>query len=465
MNPDFETRYPRRIIVDDKDLRVIYSDTNTWNLDISSFNDYGTLGEPYNRTMTGTASEKASFTFTFEGNFFQVRGAKDNRKILALSNTRDPMDDLSLFPNYTCKIDNEPIPPIKYESPRVFVTNLVLCEGELSSAEHTLTMDITLNNPEDQIFWVDSIEYSPLETANMTKQVLKVDSSDSRSCFYSNSSKEWYIEMGDFDSVSWTVTPNASMSFKFNGTSVSMYGINARLDGTTALNSSAGSYSIDGNPPIPFVIPGTKAAPQDAGSRDAWANQLMFENTSLSSENEHEMAIYYNGTGTNTSQMLVIDYFYVANDGAVVNGNPPGPVEPERKAVPTGGIVGGVLGGVFGLIAIGGLLWFTRRRRRHWGGPRELPREDWDVEPYNIMSEAWTGEPLRDSRSSALTGTAQSTTEEPSTVNFASMKHAQREVVNGQTRQEQDSGFRYTRLHSADIPPGTATIPPAYTPE
>ncbi|KAK1217431.1 hypothetical protein PQX77_019894 [Marasmius sp. AFHP31] len=380
------------------------------------------------------------------------------------------MDDLSHFPNYTCKIDNESILPIKYDTSRIATTNLVLCEGELSLARHTLTMDITLNNSKNQIFWVDSIEYSPLETANTTKQVLKVDSSDSRSCLYSNGDSEWHTGNGNFDSVNWTVTPNASMTFKFNGesafkrTSVSMYGLNAGQN-STPLEDSSGSYSIDDSPPIPFIIPGTKAAPQDSGSQIVWANQLMFENTSLGGENEHKMAISYTGTGTNTSQMLVIDYFYVANDGAVVSGNPPGPVEPEKRALPTGGIVGGILGGVFGLIVIGGLLWFIRRQKRQRGGPRELPREDWDDEPYNTMSEVWTGQPLRDSHFSAATGAAQSTSEEPSAVNFASMKRAQQEVINGQSRQEQDSGFRYTIVHSTDIPPGTATIPPAYTPE
>ncbi|KAJ8091466.1 hypothetical protein PM082_024384 [Marasmius tenuissimus] len=259
------------------------------------------------------------------------------------------------------------------------------------------------------------------------------------------------------------------MSFKFNGTSVSMYGINAALDASqnrTSLDSSTGSYSIDGSPPITFGLPGTKAVPHDSGSREAWTNQLMFETTSLSGENEHEMAISYTGTGTKTSQMLVIDYFYVANNGVVVNGSQSELMETEKRAAPTGGIIGGVLGGVFGLIAIGGLLWFMRRRRRRRGGPRELRDENWDDVPPNTMSEVWTGEPSQNSRSpTRAIGRAQYKSGESLAANFVDLKRAQREVINEQSRQEQDSGYRYTVVHSADTTPGTATIPPAYTPE
>ncbi|KAL0057647.1 hypothetical protein AAF712_015707 [Marasmius tenuissimus] len=323
-------------------------------------------------------------------------------------------------------------------------------------------MDITLNNPKDQIFWVDSIEYSPLDSANITKQVLKVDSSDS-SCFYSNGSNEWRIAEGDFNTVNWTITPNATMSFKFNGTSVSLYGINAQGEDGTFLDDSSGSYSIDGGPPIAFIIPGTKAVPQDSGNQTAWANQFMFENKSLSSENEHEMAISYTGTGTNTSQMLVIDYFYVASNGVVINENQLGPAEPEKRAVPTGGIVGGVLGGTFGLIAISGLLWLLRRRRRRWGGPRELCDEGWADAPSNTISEAWMGEPPHDSRPpTQAIGTTQYESREPLAANFLNMKRAQREVTNGQSCQEQDSGFRYAAVNTADT---SDRIPPAYTVE
>ena len=65
---DRDHQYPRRIVVDDTDPQITY-DTGNWNMDISSFDSYGIWGDPYNKTLRGTKSKTASFTFTFEGMF------------------------------------------------------------------------------------------------------------------------------------------------------------------------------------------------------------------------------------------------------------------------------------------------------------------------------------------------------------------------------------------------------------
>ncbi|KAL0057027.1 hypothetical protein AAF712_016354 [Marasmius tenuissimus] len=406
--------------------------------------------------MTGTSSAEASFTFTFEGGFIQVRGAK---------HSTDP------FINYTCQIDNNTIQSIPYNNDTLLTTNLVLCEQQLSEGRHNLTMNITNRDPGREVFWLDSVEYSPLDNASITKQVLKVDSSDIKSCSYHNDSEEWHIFHKDFDSgISWTQSPNAVMSFKFTGTSVSVYGINFGSD-PIRWDSTTGSYSIDGGQSILFEIPGTKPPPGLSTKVVARENQPYFE-TGLVNSGEHEMIITYHGNGTGNPQRLGIDYFYVANNGVEVNGNfsgtgepGPGPKERADHKVPVGAVVGGILAGIFGLIAFGGMTWLVKRRKRRRGGPREWQGQQQDEAPPSTMSGAWSIEPLEDLRSPTGSGASRYTSGELLAANFASMKHAQREVINGQSRQEHDSGFRYTALHNAAAPPGIDLIPPAYTPE
>ncbi|KAL0070336.1 hypothetical protein AAF712_002524 [Marasmius tenuissimus] len=334
-------------------------------------------------------------------------------------------------------------------------------------------MNITNHDPGREVFWLDSVEYSPLGNANITEHVLKVDSNDIKSCSYQNNSEEWHIARTDLDSdIPWTQSPDATMSFKFNGTSVSVYGINFGSD-QIRWNSTTGSYSIDGGQSISFVIPGTHPSPGRLTQVVAWGNQPYFQ-TGLVNSGEHEMIISYHGnpTGTGKPQKLGIDYFYVANNGIKVNGNFSGIEEPgsgpKQQAdhkVPVGAVVGGVLAGILGLITFGGMAWLVKRRKRRRGGPRELQGQQQDEAPSSTMSEAWTIEPFEDLRFPTGSRASRYTSGELLAANFASMKHAQREVINGQLRQERDSGFRYTALQSAAAPPGIDLIPPAYTPE
>ena len=68
MNPN-DLAYPRRIVVDDTDPRITYT-TGNWDLNVSSFDSFGIMGDPYNNTLKGTNSQFASFTFSFEGMSF-----------------------------------------------------------------------------------------------------------------------------------------------------------------------------------------------------------------------------------------------------------------------------------------------------------------------------------------------------------------------------------------------------------
>ncbi|KAL0060166.1 hypothetical protein AAF712_013060 [Marasmius tenuissimus] len=461
---DFDFAYPRRVIVDDTDSRITYSEP--WTLDRAAFSDYGITGEPYNKTMTGTKSATASFTFTFEGDFVQVRGAKDNRKIPP-SPPSSLNDSLGLFPNYTCQIDNHSIPPSPYNINKYWVTNVVLCErGQLSKARHTLTMNITINDLEKQIFWLDSIQYSPLDNADLTEQVLKVDSSDSKSCSFRDwSSGSWHALFG----VNYTVTPSATMSLKFNGTSVSLYSQSpTKQDGST-YDGSTGSYYIDNGHSVPFNIPGSRPLPSSPENNTAWANQLLFTTDTLVGGKEHEMVITYSGftNGSNDPHPLIIDYFYVTRDDGRVNGGSTGSGDGTRandNKVPVGAIVGGIVGGMIALVILSGLVCFMiKRRKRQMDGQSESNDDKLVVTPFTNMTECWTSEPLPDSH--AFGNGAEENVVGGSSLVSRQLQRAQQDGDSEQVTEEREGG---THSGQANLSPptGAATrLPPVYTPE
>ncbi|KAL0063151.1 hypothetical protein AAF712_009941 [Marasmius tenuissimus] len=359
----------------------------TWNFDASMFDNFGYWGDPYNRTMRGTNSGKAGFTFTFEGDFIQVKGAKDNRKISHPSN--DTLDAaIGVLPKYDCQVDGSPISTISYRLNKYEITNNCLCEGSrLSKGPHTLTMNITLDDPNWQIFWLDSIEYAYLEGADLSKEVVKIDSSDPVSCTYHNDSGVWKENSALFNG---TGEMGAAMSFRFNGSSASLYTFNKGSEGDW--DRSSGRYYIDDAGDTIFDIPGSKPLPFDEQNRTDWWRQHLFTTNKVDEGKEHEMVITYTGakTGSRPGQWLLIDYFYVT--GARVSGSPeaaaggPGGENDEGNGdtsggskTPVGAIAGGVVGGVVALLGIAGLIWLLMRRRRRRDGPRELyPKEGLD---------------------------------------------------------------------------------------
>ncbi|KAJ8091496.1 hypothetical protein PM082_024414 [Marasmius tenuissimus] len=447
MTNSTNTQYLRRIMVDNTDPRIVYDTASSWKFGQSDFNNVQTFGEPYNQTLTGTNVDKASFTFIFEGEFIQVRGARDSQ-------------DSS--PQFSCEVDANSAQSVDAQvfgyNDSYATTNLVLCEkGGLTKAQHTLTVNITIGNLSTDAFWLDSVEYSPLDDADLTQRVLRVDWRDFDHCSYSNSTGEWNTLPGDFDDIVATRTPDASMSFKFNGTSkVSVYGSNAYGVGEKLFQDATGTWQIDSGPRVEFSIPGSKIAPQNRADVVARTNQLLFTSQLVEGENEHKMTISYSGPqGTrdlSSVQFLLIDHFFMENNHKLV--------EPEKRTVPVGATVGGILAGVLGLIAIGGLVWFIRRRRRQKGGPREVYNGRWSGLSPNAIPEVWTGEPLQEPWSPTALRAVQDIPVEPLTP----ANYAQWEVINGHACGESDHGARYAALHTSNGSQKTATTLPAYTP-
>ncbi|KAK1228800.1 hypothetical protein PQX77_008154 [Marasmius sp. AFHP31] len=464
---DFE--YPRRIIVDDTDPRVTY-DSGTWNFDASTFENIGIYGDPYNRTMRGTNSDKAGFTFSFEGDFIQIKGAKDNRKILRPSNST--FDSVDSLPGYTCQVDGFSIQKVDYHSYIYDITNNVLCEAsDLSKGPHTLTMNITLNNPNSQIFWLDSIEYAYLEGADLSKEVVKIDASDPISCMYNNDTGVWRREpTGLFNA---TVVTGATMSFRFNGSSVSLYSFNEGSE--TDLDRASGRYYIDNAGDTPFDIPASKRLPSNQQNRTDWYNQHLFTSNQVGGGKEHEMVIAYTGVSnrSNLEQGLAIDYFYVT--GAGTSGNPEGTEggagggntrgsggSSGVSKTPVGVIAGGVVGGVVSLLGIVGFIWLLmRRRRQRRDGLRELHSKG-ALDPFMLGApgdhpqEQYHNPPQADGATSAV---GDRPTFQNQAQNFSDMKIAQQEAVRVQTWQHHDSEARYNQVGPSQV----ADVPPSYT--
>ncbi|KAK1225858.1 hypothetical protein PQX77_011186 [Marasmius sp. AFHP31] len=486
MSRPSDIEYPRRIVIDDTDPRVMY-DSGIWNFDASTFSDFGVFGDPYNRTMSGTNSLKAGFTFHFEGDFIQIKGAKDNRKISRPSNST--IDSVDSLPKYTCQVDGFSVPAIGYRPLIYEVTNNVLCEVDrLSKGPHTLTMNITLDNPNTQIFWLDSIEYAYLEGVDLSREVVKIDGSDSVSCIYHNETGSWQNDPGS-NLFNGTGITGASMSFKFNGSSVSVYTFNEGSE--TDLDRASGRYYIDNSGDTTFDIPGSKTLPFNQNNRSDWLNQHLFTSNQVNGGQEHEMVITYTGvqSASNPAQWLLIDYFYVTGASSTVETH-------TSSKTPAGAIAGGAVGGAIVLLGFVGLVWlFIRRRRQRRRGPRELyPTEgsgftspvmvsagDYD-HPYSPSSppppspRGSRSPPPVQYRYSSSHSTGTNTLSYPiasryetSTVggdsrtsqNFSDMKNAQQEAVSIQARQHRDSGMRYTGNHGGSSQ--ILEVPPTYT--
>ncbi|KAK1217443.1 hypothetical protein PQX77_019907 [Marasmius sp. AFHP31] len=469
---DFAFEFPRRVIVDDTDPRITY-ETGTWNFDALSFDTFGVFGWPYNETMKGTSSGSASFSFTFEGEYVQVKGGKDNRNIPRAANSTDP---LNLLPKYSCEIDGSPVASVDYDTFTYFTTNLVLCEqAHLAKTRHTISMTISVDDPNTQVFWLDSIEYAPLEGASLTNQVLKVDSSD-RSCIYHNDTGGWESLEGNFGALyNGTQMAGTTMSFKFNGTSVSLFGVNPNAINNSAFKGTTGSYYVDTGRPVPFDIPASRRLPFAPGDSNftAWGNRCLFVRDSLDGSKEHEIVITYSGTGTGPTdqlQFLILDYLLVENGATQVNYQLSGPTKEstiEGKTIRA--IVGGVVGIVMALIAVAGLIWFFMKKRKE---EKESNHESLIATPFRDVVKVWTGEQKPGSRNlqneSATGSIITTSTRRPSTdnarlANFVRMKRAQREAVDTGAVREEDSGIRYRDMNTSPPPIVVGRLPPAYT--
>ncbi|EEB94389.1 hypothetical protein MPER_06805, partial [Moniliophthora perniciosa FA553] len=204
-----------------------------------------------------------------------------------------------------------------------------LCEQRrLSRRAHTLTVNVTIDDPADQTFWVDYVEFAYLPETNVDSEIIRVDSSDWTSITYNNATAQWEELNGGFNG---TKQLGASLNFSFNGTSASLYSFNEGSNEDWVATS--GRYYIDNSGDTTFTIPGSKRLSN--GSRSDFNNQLLFTTPTLSA-GEHELVLTFEGqkTGDRPIQWLIVDYFHVTA------------ASPSPSKFPVAAIAGIVAGGV-----------------------------------------------------------------------------------------------------------------------
>ncbi|KAK7049992.1 hypothetical protein VNI00_005423 [Paramarasmius palmivorus] len=493
--------YPRRIVVDDTDPRISY-EGGPWTLDVGSFDDIGGWGAPYNHTSHGTNQNGASFSFTFQGEFVQVRGIKDNR--FSNPNGRAISDNVTTLAKWSCQVDGGAMPTIPYWRNYNAITDRVLCEqGRLSHDPHTVTVNVVIDDPSAQMFWVDRIEYTPLPNANLDNMTMKIDGSDS-SIQYDNTTGAW-LSVGMLGNA--TAQTGSSVSVRFNGTSASLYGYNAGLENDW--QASTGRYYVDNSGDEIFDVEGSKRDPR-SGNRSNFLNVLHFTTPNLE-PGPHEMVVTFTGvqSGSDPLQWLTVDYIYVTTgENTQLNSSETTmSTLPSRSAdsnssgsssskTPIASIVGGVVGGIVGLVLLvfAAFLFLSRRRQAkknkeaqpfapgmpysgndnrpmnsmvsHSGGDYPSLRSpqanvgsarDLDYNPYDPATHQglYHGSIYAPSNSLSNIDSAPTSSSLPSQT-LADMKSAQREVVAREVaeRRHQDSGIRYPQQRRVvDVPP------------
>ncbi|KAF5342927.1 hypothetical protein D9758_014971 [Tetrapyrgos nigripes] len=149
-----------------------------------------------------------------------------------------------------------------------------------------------------------------------------------------------------------TRTPGASVSVRFNGTGIQLYGDL----GEGSNISNIASYHIDDQPPQSLTL-----LPPNDGSKLFFYQQL-FNISGLSSTEEHMLVLSHNGT--KGGMALSLDYFVVERAAGF------GEITPTSSPSSTSGsgrkdaVIGGTVGGMFLLLlVILGAIWWVKKRR------------------------------------------------------------------------------------------------------
>jgi hypothetical protein len=165
------------------------------------------------------------------------------------------------------------------------------------------------------------------------------------------------------------------MNFAFNGSSVSLFSVD--FGNPATFNASAAYYTIDGNPSISFVLPGSLNV-STTNAFENVGNYPLFTASDLS-ESPHDIEIVTSYAIDDVNpQYLAIQYFIVktnpANSTSPANSSNPSS-SPLPSSSPStsssasthtnlGALVGGIVGGLVVLAALLGFLVYLRRRRR-----------------------------------------------------------------------------------------------------
>ncbi|KAH9479176.1 hypothetical protein JR316_0007762 [Psilocybe cubensis] len=347
----------RQVIVDDNDSTIVYSPN--WSSQFAADKDnQGNFGKTLRSTLHGTNSN-GTFQFQFSGTQIEVFGS------LNMKNTSGILD-----PTWDCQINTT---SIGATAPFLFPeNNWSLCSADnLPTGTHTLTLTTQSHR---RTFLFDYIQYTPSNPNDLNDALVKVPPTDPEIVYDSS-----WSNLANIANI--TRTKGSTMTFNFTGISATWYGI---VPSELPPTSSQGTYAIDGNPAMPFVLAGL--SPNSVTEY----NQIFIQTPQLS-PGPHTMTVTYEGDTESTP--LTLQYILVQNvtegsksitSSASASSETSSNVSLSAmndKKQNVAGIVSGVLAVVI-VICLSAFIYlkYIRDRRKGAGTPR------WEniVKPFSI---------------------------------------------------------------------------------
>ncbi|KAF7333453.1 hypothetical protein MVEN_02361400 [Mycena venus] len=379
----------RRIVVDDTDPAIKYTDNQWFPHDVNQLNSAGNLGPVWNSTTHSTSVNGATLSFDFSGTSIDVLGS-----IQTAVDTSGILD-----PSYLCLVDEIPISNGTDPTFRFPENNWLLCtQPTLLAGNHTLKITVATSG---QPFYLDSLVYTPTPDVSYDGAVLEY-TPDDPSITYSKGWQFYTVESTE----NITQTAGSQVTFNFHGTAAMLTGY---VPQELPHNATTAKYSVDGGPDVTFPLQGLAS-----NSNTTLFNIPMFSVSNLAPNANHKIVVTYLGDAQHTP--LVVKSFYVTNsstpssslantasnsasgtasapNNSGTSGASKGQVVASKHSN-TGAIAGGVVGGLIVLAVLAFLFFFLWRRRRQQRGDAPLrPDPAYRDDPFGIDAATVGGAP------------------------------------------------------------------------
>ncbi|EAU86480.1 hypothetical protein CC1G_11788 [Coprinopsis cinerea okayama7 len=344
MDPiDQRTRW---VAIDDTDPDISW--VGEWEITRDTFeNPYNRYGQTHGGSQHVTTG-LAFMSYIFRGTRVIVFGTSH------ITNTTTGVTD----PVWVCMVNN-----VTYAEPRGSIDEKInqwpICSVTLDDfGPHNITIGTAAS--EEHPFYVDLIQYRPLwEDRETLHPTVFLDSTDPGLTYDSGT---WRSHGNE---TMLTLDRGARATVEFNGTKATWVGW---MPDAYPTGASTGTWSIDGDDPVEFEIPGL---PSDANGTLYYQN--FFETPRLQSRGPHKLVVTHMGP----SAPLTLDYLIIEDgdihvppggEAKVIGGTAGGTNgrndDPSPKKTPVGAIVGGAVGGVVFLVACALLTFFVIRRQK-----------------------------------------------------------------------------------------------------
>ncbi|KDR71807.1 hypothetical protein GALMADRAFT_159207 [Galerina marginata CBS 339.88] len=326
------------ILIDDTNPAIQYS--GSWAQETNTRQDSGNNGVPFQNSLH-RVDEIASLTYTFRDSNFIIFGS---------------IETAPLTPTWQCVLDGTPSPPSQalYTSAG---NAAQLCDRDgLSDGLYSITVDVTVPSGGPS-FLFDYLEYVPSDDVPLDDAMIELNFSVPDPQIQFVTTGEWF----EIFPGHTTSQGGSTFTFNFTGISITWLGF---CNNTFPIAPATGTYSIDGQNPVPFILNGSIGQNTDGQFRQAF-----FDSTQLAA-GSHVLEVVYQGTSETTP--LTISSLVIQNGTSPLTMTPTTTDQsshPSSNPTTThrfsriGLIVGCSIGSLLALCLIVALLWFHRRRK------------------------------------------------------------------------------------------------------